>query len=398
MPANANIPYWRLSSFYFFYFSFVGVLSPFWNLYLEQELLFSAQEIGLITAAMMSSRIIGPFFWGWLADHFNQRLRIIRCGAFLAAMSFVTVFIEQSFYWLLSAVFLYSFFWNAILSQFEVVTLSHLGHASVFYSRIRLWGSMGFILAVLGLGFVFDHIALAHLPQVLLLLLLMIWVASLTVPKPEESVLPPTSEPDKDVAQARFAAFKQQLLQPTVLSFLFISFLMQLSHGPYYTFFSIYLEQLAYSRTLIGFLWALGVVAEVFLFIVMHHVMRYCSLRRLLLITLFLTALRWFMLGLWADIVWLLLLAQLLHAASFASFHALSMEFIHQNFTHESKGQGQASYSALSYGIGGALGALGSGYLWEQGASLLFILAGMAITLAFVVACFYKNKDLSNPC
>ncbi|NRB42363.1 MAG: MFS transporter, partial [Pseudomonadales bacterium] len=384
---RANIPYWRLSSFYFFYFTFLGAWVPFWNLYLERELAFSAQQIGSMTAIMMCSRILGPYLWGWLADFFDRRISVIRWGAFAAGLSFLLVFIDQQYAWLMCAVFLYSFFWNAILSQFEVVTLSHLGADSLLYSRIRLWGSVGFIIAVLGLGLVFDYFSLAVLPEILLLLLVAIWLASLTVA--EKSRAQGLSAQQLTVG---FSAFKKQLLRKPVVVFMLISFLMQFSHGPYYTFFSIYLEQLSYSRSMIGGLWALGVVAEVLLFIVIHHLMRRFSLRLLLMITLILSAIRWFILGLWADTLVLLLFSQILHAASFASFHAISMEFLHRSFDGRSHGQGQATYSAFSYGVGGALGALVSGWLWTKGASYLFVIAGVAVCLAISLMFFYRDK------
>ena len=387
------MPYWRLSSFYFFYFAFLGAWVPFWNLYLERQLAFTAEQIGTITAVMMCSRILGPYLWGWLADVLNKRSTVIRWGAFTAALSFVMIFVSDDFYWLLAVIFLYSFFWNAILSQFEVVTLSHLQHDSALYSRIRLWGSIGFILAVAGLGLLFDTLSLAILPEILLVLLVTIWLASLTVAEKERHEAidgAGASLPEKQCSKP----FIQQLCRRPVIVFMLISFLMQLSHGPYYTFFTIYLEQLHYSHAMIGALWALGVVAEVLLFIIIHHLIRYMELRALLFLTLLLTAIRWFILGTVADSFALLLLAQILHAASFASFHSVSMEFIHRSFDASNHGQGQASYSAISYGAGGALGAWLSGWLWYKGAEFLFLLSAAAVVLALLLMVFYRQRDL----
>ncbi len=389
MIVNAKLPYWRLSSFYFFYFAFLGAWVPFWNLFLEQELMFTAAQIGYLTAAMMLSKIIGPFVWGCLADYVGHRMPIIRWGSLAACICFMPIFTHQTFYFLLCSIFFYSFFWNAVLAQFEVVTLSHLKADSDRYAQIRLWGSIGFMVAVVGLGFLFDVMRLSYLPHLLMLLLLAIWLSSLVIQEPVAEIQTPSSLPD-----AQELSFLQQLGHKPVIIFLIISFLMQFSHGPYYTFFSIYLEQLQYTRPVIGGLWALGVVAEIILFMLMHHVLRLFRLKTLLMVTLILTVVRWFILAYWADVLWPLLFAQLLHAASFASFHSVSMAFLHGYFTPANRGQGQAIYSAFCYGVGGALGAVISGELWHYGAASLFLSAALAMLIGIVLLLFMGRQPL----
>jgi PPP family 3-phenylpropionic acid transporter len=114
MLSNANIPYWRLSGFYFFYFAFLGAWVPFWNLYLESELHFSASQIGILSALVLGTKIIGPYLWGWLSDHFGKRIEIIRVGAFFAFVIFFAVFWRQDFWALFFIVAVYSFFLNAV--------------------------------------------------------------------------------------------------------------------------------------------------------------------------------------------------------------------------------------------------------------------------------------------
>ncbi len=376
MPENsaASLPYWRLSSFYFFYFAVVGTIIPFWGIYLK-SLGYSSQDVGVISAIILATRIVAPNFWGWLADKTQQRLRIIRVGSFLAAFIFAGVLVDQRYAWLVLVVSCYTFFWHAVLPQFEVITLSYLDKDYSKYGRIRLWGSLGFIAAVVGLGLVFDVIAIGNLPLFLLSFLLLIWLSSLSLG-------------ERKVIKAHEASqgFWAVVRRPSVLVFLFACFMLQLSHGPYYTFYSLYLtENYGYSSGATGLLWALGVVAEVAMFIVMPRLMYRYNLRELMLVTLFISALRWLMIGYGAASLTLLLVAQLLHAFSFAVAHAVAIEVVRAQFKGH-QGQGQAFYSSMSFGVGGAAGSLIGGYLWDFSASLTFLIAALAVVLAFVVS------------
>lgn len=381
MLGNADIPYWRLSGFYFFYFAFLGGWVPFWNLYLEQELHYSAAQIGLLSAVVLGTKIVGPYLWGWLADRFGRRIEIIRLGSLLAFVSFLAVFFRQDFFWLLAVIAIYSFFWNAVLSQFEVVTLSHLKEQSHRYTQVRVWGSIGFIVSVLGLGWLLERASLDNLLYFFALALGSIWLCSLLV-KEDTSL---AEFEGTGIGGAGFARFFEQLKKPSMQVFFLACFLVQFSHGPYYTFYTIYLEQLGYERTLIGMLWSLGVLAEVVLFLFMPKLFARYSLRRLLLATLAITALRWLLIALFADYFPLLVFAQLMHAASFGSFHAIGVETVRRHFRSGSQGQGQAFYSAASFGAGGAAGALVSGVLWPLGPAMVFSLAALAVVLAMVV-------------
>ena len=160
--------YWRLSGFYFFYFASLGALVPYWGLYLK-SLGFSAVEIGELIAIIMATKIIAPNIWGWIADHTGQRMSIVRLASLLSAVTFAGVFLASGYWWLALIMSLFSFFWNAALPQFEAITLNHLGTDSHRYSVIRLWGSIGFIIAVAGLGMFFENAGTGRLPEILLL-------------------------------------------------------------------------------------------------------------------------------------------------------------------------------------------------------------------------------------
>lgn len=377
-----KVPYWRLSAFYFFYFAFLGAWIPFWSLYLE-NIGYKAASIGLLIAIMMATKIAAPSIWGWLADRHRRRMKIIRWGAFLSFFCFLGIFVDQSVWWLALVVAGFSFFWNAVLAQFEVVTLSHLETRYDRYSQIRLWGSIGFIVAVAALGYLFDSFPIQILPWVLVSLLAAIWVSSLFV-----------DEKPTGLGHESTEGLISVLKKPVVIAFLVSCFLLQMAHGPYYTFFSIYLEDYGYSRTIIGQLWGLGVLAEVLIFMVMHRLFARFSVRGILLVTLFLAFIRWLLIGFYADNFVILLIAQCMHAATFGSYHAVGIELIRRFFKNGHEGQGQAIYSGISFGAGGAIGAMVSGLLWESSPLATFIMASAASFIALLVCYFWVKGDL----
>lgn len=367
--------YWRLSAFYFFYFAALGALAPYWSLYLKGEG-FNAAEIGELVAILMATKLVAPNLWGYIADRTGRRIRIIRLASLLSLVIFSGVLLNSSYLWLAVVIAGFSFFWNASLPQFEAITLSHLGEDTHRYSSIRLWGSIGFICTVAGLGLLLDNFGHRLVPVVLLLLFGSIWLSSLSVPDHPGHPSTHAHEP-----------LRQVLRRPYVLALLLVCFLMQAGHGPYYTFFTLYLEDYGYNRTGIGLLWALGVVAEIGVFLVMHRWLPRFGARRLLLVSIALTALRWLLIAGWADSLVIVLFAQTLHAASFGVHHAVAIHLIHQLFVGRNQGRGQALYSSLSFGAGGAVGSLAAGYLWIGiGPEWTYAIAAGVSALAFVVA------------
>ncbi len=373
--------YWRLSGFYFFYFAALGSLIPYWGLYLKSRG-FSPVEIGELIAIIMATKIVAPNIWGWVADHCGQRMRVIRVACLLAMVSFTGVFLSYGYWWMALVMAVFSFFWNAALPQFEAATLNHLGSDTQRYSRIRLWGSIGFILMVAGLGAVFDRTGMGLLPYVLVVLFAGIWLSSLCVPERAAGHQSLDHEPLSKV-----------LKTPSVFSLLLVCFLIQASHGPYYTFFSLYLTDHGYSETVIGQLWALGVVAEIGVFLRMHRWLPRYGSRNLLLVATILTAVRWLLIAVFADNAWIIVIAQLLHAASFGVYHAVAIHLIHRLFTGKHQGRGQALYSSLSFGAGGAVGSLAAGYLWENVGAQSMYLAAAFVAAAAAAAVYWGIKQ-----
>jgi len=376
-----KVPYWRLSGFYFFYFATLGGFLPYWSLYLK-DCGFNAPEIGELTALLVGTKIIAPNLWGWIADHTGKSLRVIRIASFFAMVLFAGFLYQRSYQWFALVTIGFSFFWNAALPQFEAATLHHLRQEPHRYSHIRLWGSIGFIVTVLGGGYLLDIYPIDLLPLFIVVLLALIWLISLVTP-------------EVTVAKANLAmiGIGQIVKQPEVIAFLCVYMLLQASHGPYYVFFSIYLEQYKYSTTMIGLLWSLGAGAEIVVFIFMRQLLKFNSLRHILLISCLLAVLRWLLIAWYADNMWLLLSAQLMHAATFGSAHVAAMHLVQNYFGQHHQGKGQAFYSSLSFGLGGMLGGLYSGYGWElYGAQWVFSFAALLSFFAYIIAAIWVGK------
>lgn len=364
----------RLAGFYFWYFGFIGLWAPYWSVYLN-DLGFSPARIGELLALSHVVRLIAPTFWGWLADRTGQRMRLVRSVCLAALLSLSGLYaVGANYAGMVLILMLFGVFWNAALPQFEVVTLNHLEQASHRYSRIRLWGSVGFIVTALAGGRLLELYGVAQLPTVLLAVLLLVWLISLWIPDK------PSSHPTTHVPLGPV------LRQPPILALLGVVCLMQASFGPFYAFFTIYMQALGYSGDVIGLLWSLGVVAEIVIFWWMPTLLPRYGVRRLLAWTLALTTVRWLLTGYGAHSLLALLLAQTLHAFSFGVFHACVIELIYRYFPGALAGRGQALYSSLSVGLGGALGTLLAGYLWASaGPGPSYALSAMLCLLAWVV-------------
>jgi len=375
MSGARGFPYWRLAGFYFFYFAALGAFLPYWGLYLESQG-YMPQQIGQLMALVAATKIFAPNLWGWLADRTGTGVRLIRLASFATVCSFAGVFWSLGFWWLFLVTLVFSFFWNACLPLFEALTLRHLDRDTHRYSRVRLWGSVGFIVTVglLGKGLQWE-LLIDCLPQLVWMLLVAVWLSSLVTPRAGWS------------AEHDTQRFWRIFSRGEVLAFFVVVMLLQLSHGPYYVFFSIHLADHGFSPDRIGALWALGVAAEIVLFLFIHRLFGQFSLRQVLLTSIALSAVRWLLIAWATQSLGLLLIAQILHAASFGSTHAVGIQLTHRYFTGRNRSRGQGLYSSVSFGLGGALGSLLSGQAWVPlGAARVYSLAAGLCLVSWLIA------------
>ena len=374
----------NLSRFYFTYYFFVGAFVPYWGIYLQSEQ-FSAADIGILMSLFQISRIFAPNFWGWLADHTSKRVIWIKLTSLLGLLGFVAVFWAHGFFWLFMVMAALSLFTSSTLPLSESLTLAHLATTNGHYSRIRMWGSFGFIVASVILGFVIDLHGIRSLLWFLLAVQIILFI--LTFKLPEAKIAPH--------AHDHFSIW-EIIKQPAVIALLLGCSLMVTAHGLLYNFYSIYLESHGYSKGMIGLLWSLGVVCEIIVFVLMPKIMGRFTLKTILLISLGLAVLRFGMIGMVPDNLTLLLIAQSLHAFTFGSFHAASVEVISQFFNGRHQAKGQAIYNSVAYGVGGAIGGLAGGFAIQSlGGEYTFMLAAAFPLLGFIVIAF--GLKLSQP-
>lgn len=376
----------RIAGFYFFYYATIGAFLPFWSLYLE-ETGFGKNEIGYLIAVTMIARIFAPSVWGYLTDKTGRRMLWIRIATLAELLAWLAIFfVPTSFVSYLVIMLFFSFFQNAIIPQFESVTLFWLGDKRDKYGQLRLWGSVGFIVTVTALGFVFDVLSLSLLPVMLAGLACLSLINAMLVSEPEQASSSSGSESSQQHDSSQIQnlsetsdSFLTQLKRPQIAWFFLAQFILLLSHAPFYTFYSNYLASYGYSKTTIGILWSLGVVAEILLFTQSKRILKRFSEFWLLWSCFAVTALRWLLVALFPESLTIQVLAQCCHAFSFALFQAVAMQFIFHVFESNQQGRAQALYSSF-WGLGVAVGSVIAGQFWDStGGAFWFMLAGVVI-------------------
>jgi len=389
-----ELPYWRLSFFYFCYFSVLGGVLPYWGPYLHQ-LGLGPRTIGLQFALLTMSTMFAPAVWGWLADRDGRRLAWIRRGCLLALGCFSLLLLSRSPWWLSLVTFGFGFFWNAVLPQFDALGLAWLGpRRQHHYARLRAWGSVGFLTSVLAMSLLFARGQGHWLPVGIGTSLGLLWFSSLLLrPAPR----------DRDLAApgASLAGLWALLRDRKVVGFLLACTCSMAAHGAYFAFFSIYLEELGLSRWWISGLWGMAVLAEICLLFLAPRLLVRWTPRQLLLGCLALSMLRWSLVAVvapGASLLPVLLFCQCLHAASFACYHATGIEITRRLFGASHPGQGQAIYSSFTFGLGAMSGSLASGFLWLWGPAWSFIAAAAMAAMGWLLVwTLAKGPPLETP-
>jgi PPP family 3-phenylpropionic acid transporter len=366
-------PHGRLAVWYFWYFAFIGAFLPYFALYL-QSIGLSAARIAVLMSLGQLMRLLAPLLWSWLADSGGRRVGIVVASTAAALASFSVVFLTQDFVALLIGMAILHFFWSASLPLVEALTLGHLGANAERYGRIRLWGSVGFVAAVMAVGLLLDSAPIRAQLWVSWALLLGTLLSALTLTEV------------KDHAGRIAGPILGVLRQRKVVFLLAAGLFMIAAHGALYVFYSIHLVAQGYSKTLVGLLWTLGVVAEIGVFLLMPRISFGVSLRRTLLACFVLAILRFLMIGWGVAFIGLLVFAQLLHGASFGAHHAATMAALNRWFEPGQQARAQALYGSVAYGAGGLGGALLAGVLWEAaGAGITFSAASLLALFGLIL-------------
>lgn len=364
---------WAFGSFFFLYFAYVGLVSPFASLFFVDRG-FSVIEIAVLMSMLQITRIVGPFSWGWLSDYLSDRIGIIRFCACLAALVFLFIFFLQSYI----AFFVWMFVLHTILSSLmplgESATVHALFKDNSFdkrYGRLRLWGSIGFIAMVLFAGELFQRKGIELYPIVGSIVLMALAFITFKL-----------HEPKLERHRMVKGELLVVLLNPDVRWFLLSGFFMVFAHAALYVFYSLYLADLGYDKFQIGLFWALGVFAEVIFFYFQSKVLSRLDPEVVLQMAFGIGVMRFTLIAFF-PITGVLILAQIMHAGTFAAHHSAATKLLQRWFTGPLQARGQALMATVSYGLGGTLGGIVAGWLWDATAPRnVFVMSAFACGLA----------------
>ena len=338
------------------YFAHIGFFNPYLPLWLK-DLGLSITVIGLLTAVQAATRVLAPYGWGWLSDHTGERVKLLRFCAGAALLCSAGLWFSGSVGWL-ALVLLLMFIHTSAMMPMSEAALAHLVSTdgdfnARRYGRVRLWGSLGFLVTVFVAGAWFERMGMQSFPS---------WaVGSLIALNLSVWWLPNHREPAHATEQR--LPILGVLRQAKVRWFFATVFFHVLSHIGIYVFFSLYLDELGYSKTMIGVLWAVSVAAEIVWFFTQSRWLPKFSLPGWLLLCAVTMVLRMGLTAWAAEWLLALLLAQLLHALTFATQHSVCIALLSEYFPGRLRGRGQALYASIGYGVPGVLGALGGGAL-----------------------------------
>lgn len=370
---------------YLLYFGQLGVLVPYLGVFLDGRG-FSSEQIGELFALITFARILGPNLWASMADRSGKGLRILQIGSFLTFISFSLVFVVDGFWGLTISFALMMMFWTAILPQLEVIALNVTDSDARRYSRVRLWGSVGFIILTVLTGKAIDVFSTEAPVVISAIALLALFVSSLVLIEKASSV---------NKQEAKGSVWK--LINTRVFwVFILSAVLLQVSFGTYYGFFALYLRDLGYSGQATGLFIALGVAAEIVIFLLAGRLIDYFGVKWILFISILLTAIRWLLLGTFPQFTTIIIVSQLLHAFSFGMTHAASVNFIHRYFGKSFQSRGQAIYISIAFGLGGAAGSYVAGILWMQGSGAYqsFLFCTVTAFLAAISLLMVKSSKM----
>ncbi|APR84538.1 Putative 3-phenylpropionic acid transporter [Minicystis rosea] len=370
-----------LRLYYFAVFAALGAYAPFFPRWLEARGI-EGIAMGAVSALVPALGVLGPPAVGLLADALGLRGSLLRVACAGACLSLAGLGITSaagaslSFGVVFAAVFFYAAFRSPMVMLADVVALEHAPAAGTTYGRIRLWGSMGFLAAVLVTGRILGARGPAVLPLTVSALLFIAFLSAWTLPqRPGTRRLPVVPEARALLASRDFSAF------------LAVSLLAQSAHVAYDLCFSLHLRDLGASSDLVGISWAVGVVFEVALMAFAERILARFAAPSLLAFAIFGATLRWALIARVGSITVLLVL-QPLHAISFALWWVASLAYLKARAPAHALATAQGLFSASS-AIGSVVGMLAWGALYRHsGGSTVFTVAALvglvAVTIALV--------------
>lgn len=365
---------------YFLYFGVLGIFLPYFNLYCY-HLEFSGFQIGALSAVRTVTTVLFPLFWGALADHFQIRRPLyIICNTISTGIWGFLLF-TTDFWPMMVISFFYGVFYAPIISFLEAFTMDTLGEERRQYGRVRMWGSINFVVVVIVVGRLVDVFSTD-------LIVGLIFAGSLL-----QSVVAVSVGDTTPVQRPAFLNSVGALRKARPVVFFACAFIMLLSHGTYYGFFSIHLENVGYGRTFIGISWALATVAEILVMVKSDLIFRRVSVEKMLVFSFAAAVLRWLVLGLSASPA-AIVGTQIVHAFTYGTFHIASILYVDRLVPGDAKTFGQAVNNAITYGLGITAGFMLNGYFFEKiGAFNLFLMSAVIAASGGLIFGLYTHKN-----
>ena len=380
------VPFAALSASYF---AHIGFFNPYLPLWLK-DLGFSLFTISLLTAVQASTRLFAPYGWGALSDATGERVKLLRYSATVAAVASLGLWLDGGVWWL-AAVLLVMFTHTSSMMPMSEAAMAHLvSQGGAFdarrYGRVRLWGSAGFLVTVFAAGAWFEAFGMKHFPAWTLVTLLAVLLSVWRLPDLKEVVH----------AHEEKVPVLPVLRQRPVQWFFAAVFFHVLSHIGIYVFFSLYLDVLGYSKTTIGLMWAVSVIVEIGWFFTQGRWLPRLSLTAWLVLCAATTVLRMGLTATSASLLVVLIVAQALHALTFAAHHTVCIALLSHHFPGRLRGRGQALYTVIGYGFPGVLGGLAGGVLSSNYGLVSVFWSSFAMSL-IATGCALKVWRLQHP-
>ena len=372
----------RLASYYFAYFCYMGAFGIYFPLWLSERG-YSPSEIAAVLALPQLLRIFAPQAWAWLAERCGASRQIVVLSSALATAVCALLSLSSNLAEVFLAVGLMGILTSGVLPLVEATTLAVLAGRSGRYGPVRLWGSIGFIASMLGVGALLDYQPITVLIPVVVGLMSLAVAAAFGLP-----ALRPRP------ADAVRTDWRDTLKQPGTIALFGACFCMMVAHGALFSFYTLHLVGYGYSKSVIGLLWTLGVVAEITAFACLPWLFQRYSYRTVMLMSFAAATVRFTAIGWGASTIALLAAAQLLHAFTFGTYHMASVALVHRLFPGPLEIRGQALYASLSYGLGGVCGGLLAGWTWQAaGAEATFTLSALFCAAGGAIVAFRLRES-----
>jgi PPP family 3-phenylpropionic acid transporter len=366
----------RIALLYAAKFGHLGIVMPFLAPWFLGRGLGPA-AIGVLLALPPLFKIIAPWCWGRWADQGGRRRELLLLSALAAGAALAGMVLTHGIVLLALLMLLYSFARAPVLPYIEASSLEQAEARRYEYGSVRLWGSLAFVATSSGVGVLQGWIDLESGLLAAAGMMALCGLLAPTLPAP----LKPAAREEPGSGQAAAPAGADRL---GLFRFLAACALMQASHGAYYAFYSIRLQDLGYGTTAIGLLWALATISEILLLFRMGRIVDRFGTQTVLVASLVVAAARWALIGSFTSPAWLIL-GQTLHAFTYAAFHVAAIRVVYRRYGPRHRARGQAMYSGMTFGLGLFAGSLVAGWLVEPLGLPSVYLASAGVALAALV-------------